>query len=179
MATIKLQGLDQFAHVMYKLSYGAYHKHLLGVLTALGSRASLAAKGTLGSGYGIYGTWAPLAPSTIERKRAARQGLHNNPASILYAIGAMRASIGFKVNASQLSVTVGSNSPYAIYHELGTSRMPARPFLMPAALYAVRKSLPDIEKCTAFGIMGIGGTGIGHFSDSRYGSVQLGNFAEY
>lgn len=48
--------------------------------------------------------------------------------------GAMRDSINTKTNvtANGAEAIVGTNIEYAIYHELGTSRITAKPFLQPA-----------------------------------------------
>src|ERR1700730_1625510 len=69
-----------------------------------------------------YG-WPSLAPSTLAKKSADTPLLES---------GAMRASIEW--NASGNTGAVGSNSDIAVYQELGTSRIPPRPFLMGAAM---------------------------------------------
>ena len=47
--------------------------------------------------------------------------------------GRLRNSITNQVDMSEQAVYIGTNVEYAPYVELGTSRMPARPFLRPAA----------------------------------------------
>jgi phage gpG-like protein len=69
-----------------------------------------------------YG-WPSLAPSTLAKKSA------DTP---LLETGKMRASIEW--NASGNTGAVGSNSDVAVFQELGTSRIPPRPFLMGAAM---------------------------------------------
>lgn len=69
-----------------------------------------------------YG-WAPLAQSTIERKHTGD--------SPLLETGDLRNSIKYSV--SEHEFTVGSNSPKALWHELGTSRVPPRSFIGGAA----------------------------------------------
>jgi phage gpG-like protein len=69
-----------------------------------------------------YG-WPSLAPSTLAKKSADTPLLES---------GKMRASIEW--NASGNTGAVGSNSDIAVYQELGTSRIPPRPFLMGAAV---------------------------------------------
>lgn len=44
--------------------------------------------------------------------------------------GELRKTLSY--NATENAVQVGSPLKYAIYNELGTSRMPARPFIVPA-----------------------------------------------
>jgi phage gpG-like protein len=70
-----------------------------------------------------YG-WVDLKPETIARKMRG-----DTP---LLETGAMRASIQW--NASDNEGYVGSNSDIAVYQELGTSRIPPRPFLSGAAI---------------------------------------------
>lgn len=73
--------------------------------------------------------WAPLAPSTIERKG------HD---TILVDTGKLRASLtassagGDAIretfdNGNQAGITFGTSVEYAGYHMSGASRMPARP----------------------------------------------------
>lgn len=47
--------------------------------------------------------------------------------------GRLRNSITNAVETSEHSVYIGSNVEYAVFVELGTSRMKARPYLKPAA----------------------------------------------
>lgn len=72
------------------------------------------------AGVDPYGEpWAPLAPSTLERKRGP---------GILDETGAMRESIEVSPMAGAgIKVTVGTD--YAQFHQTGTSRMPARKIL--------------------------------------------------
>lgn len=68
--------------------------------------------------------WAPLRPSTIARKG------HNR---ILFETGALMTSLVSlggpgNINATtERSLLFGTDIPYAIFHDQGTSRMPARP----------------------------------------------------
>lgn len=65
------------------------------------------------------GPWAPLAPSTIRRKG------HDK---ILYDTGRLRDSISIG-EVTPSSATVGTDAPYAPYHQFGTKKMVARPFI--------------------------------------------------
>ena len=69
-----------------------------------------------------YG-WPSLAASTIEHKK------HGD--TPLLETGDLRNSIKYSV--SEHEFTVGSNSPKALWHELGTSRIPPRSFIGGAA----------------------------------------------
>ncbi len=67
---------------------------------------------------GPAGAWAPLQPSTLARKRGRK---------ILTETGTLRGSVAMDVGAG--SVEVGTNVPYGKYHQFGTRRMVARPWL--------------------------------------------------
>jgi hypothetical protein len=76
--------------------------------------------------------WPPLTPETIA-DRVHRGFAPNQP---LLRTGELRDSIEWTVqgHGSQVEGEVGSNDPRAVYHELGTSRIPPRPFLVPSAI---------------------------------------------
>lgn len=74
--------------------------------------------------------WPPLGPAAV-----AKHG--DTP---LLDTGALKDSIEHQVHGSE--AWVGTNVPYAIFQELGTSRIPPRPF-MGGALNAKG---PEIEK---------------------------------
>lgn len=67
--------------------------------------------------------WAPWATSTLlsKTKRGTLSG------GLLNETGALANSIKTQVASRQ--VTVGSDSPYGMFLQEGTSRMPARPFI--------------------------------------------------
>jgi len=76
--------------------------------------------------------WEPLTPSTIRRRR---QGEGTGAPKPLRDTNVLMVSIGrpskdgiFEVGNKE--VTVGTNVPYARYHQFGTRHMPARPFMM-------------------------------------------------
>lgn len=75
---------------------------------------------------GPFAAWADLAESTEAEK--ARNGY---PAGApLEATGEMRDSIEHKT--SGLETIIGSKDPKLVYHEFGTSRIPARSVMGPA-----------------------------------------------
>lgn len=84
--------------------------------------------------------WAPLADSTLREKAAAGYAIPNP----LLRTGEMRDSIVGEADASGTGAegAVGASDPKAIWHELGTSRMPPRPFLS----LAMMNMLPTAEK---------------------------------
>jgi phage gpG-like protein len=77
---------------------------------------------------GPFAAWAPLAAST-QQDRVAKGFTPNDP---LLRTGALRDSIGRKVG--QREAVVGSDSPIAVYQELGTRTIPPRSFLGGAAV---------------------------------------------
>jgi hypothetical protein len=72
--------------------------------------------------------WPALAESTLKDK--ATHGF-KTPAPLLRT-GELRDSIEYIVDGNQGAV--GSDSPIAVYQELGTSRIPPRSFLVSAAI---------------------------------------------
>lgn len=77
--------------------------------------------------------WKPLAASTIEQKRRLGFAGQVSATDPLLRTGALRDSI--KVEHEGLEMAVGSALKEAAYQEVGTSRVPPRPYL---ALAAVR-----------------------------------------
>jgi len=79
-----------------------------------------------------YG-WPQLAPSTQARR--AQAGF--SPNEPLLVTHELRDSIHHQVNGTvtRMEVDIGSDNPKAIWHELGTSHHPPRPFLMPALVH--------------------------------------------
>jgi hypothetical protein len=72
--------------------------------------------------------WAPLAESTIADKQH-----HGFPTpKPLLRTGELRDSIEYTVHG--LQGAVGSDSPIAVFQELGTSRIPPRSFLVSSAI---------------------------------------------
>ena len=76
--------------------------------------------------------WSPLADTTIADK--ARKG-YATPAPLLRT-GELKDSIKGEAESVPGGVrgVVGTDDPTAIWHEMGTSKMPARPFLGPAMM---------------------------------------------
>jgi hypothetical protein len=74
--------------------------------------------------------WPALAPATIA-DRVKKGFAANEP---LLRTGELRDSIQWTTSASGLEGCVGSNSPIAVYQELGTSKIPPRSFLVSSAI---------------------------------------------
>ncbi len=77
--------------------------------------------------------FAPLAQSTLRRKRSGR---------ILQETGTMVNSISSKARGNR-AVVGPDGVKYAVYHQFGTSKMPARPFVGVAARHE-----PGLKKIT-------------------------------
>jgi phage gpG-like protein len=84
--------------------------------------------------------WPALSPATLA---------HKMQSGMLLETGAMRASIEW--NSSGNEGHVGSNSDIAVYQELGTARIPPRPFLSGAANAMEEK----IHKMAAKAVMAV------------------------
>lgn len=79
-------------------------------------------------GGGSGARWAPLSPAYATWKAARFPG-----AGILVRSGALKASLAGPDSPLSVfrpgptSLEIGTSVPYAMYHQLGTSRMPQRP----------------------------------------------------
>jgi HK97 gp10 family phage protein len=143
-------------------SLGDMAAHLLAASTAealalqQGLRAAAVevektAKGEIGTyqkAVGPFPEWAPLADSTEDRK--ARMGYPAD--SPLLATGEMQESITHEVEG--LVAVVGTPDQKALYHELGTARMPPRPVLGPALMHNQERIEKLIGEAAVAGILG-------------------------
>jgi phage virion morphogenesis protein len=115
--TIQGQGFSQFDDLARKL------KSLDRPLGEVGAFLERKAKLRFASETAPDGRkWAALRPSTIAQKK--RLGKSSR---ILTRDGGMVASIAFRVSGN--AVTVKPSVDYAIFHQTGTSKIPARPFM--------------------------------------------------
>ena len=78
-----------------------------------------------------YSGWPALADSTVARKSALGQTGRKSATDPLLATGELLHSVHHEVDGHK--VIVGTPDPVGVFHEFGTSRMPPRPFLAPAA----------------------------------------------
>jgi hypothetical protein len=79
--------------------------------------------------------WQALAPSTIAEKEALGYTGQVSATDPLLRTGEMRDSI--KVEVEGLEMAVGSHDKVAADQEIGTSRIPPRPFLALAAMRSI------------------------------------------
>jgi phage gpG-like protein len=111
--------IDQFVGVLGRIAIMEAVEH-----AALEQAAAVvedAAKHAIGT---YEFNWPPLAPSTLARKAA------DTP---LLETGELRSSIEHNVDGR--TAHIGSNNPKAVWHELGTARIPPRSFLVQAAIH--------------------------------------------
>jgi hypothetical protein len=102
------------------------------------------AKGLIGH---PHSWWPPLAPETLKRKDGVN--------TALLETGEMRDSIEHTVVDHEHGY-VGSNNDKAVWHELGTSRVPPRSFLGAAAALegpAVAKMAGEVMSATIGGAL--------------------------
>lgn len=100
--------------------------------------------GTYQDGIGGFPAWAPLAESTEAEK--ARLGYPSD--APLLRTGDMRDGISHQVEG--LEALIGSPDQTMVWHELGTSKMPPRPVMGPAAL----RNKAKIEQILGMAIVG-------------------------
>jgi hypothetical protein len=75
--------------------------------------------------------WPQLAESTQSDRE--REGYPANEP--LLRTGALRDSISYTIDKPGVEATVGSTSEIALWQELGTPKIPPRPFLLPSVFY--------------------------------------------
>ena len=97
---------------------------------------------------GPFPAWAELADSTEQDKAA-----HGYPVDApLLRSGEMRDTITHEVHG--LEAVIGSTDPKMVYHEFGTSKMPPRPVMGPAAFRNKDFVLKVIGKAVMSGLVG-------------------------
>jgi phage gpG-like protein len=109
------------------------------------------AKGKLGNyqdDNGMHPAWAELADST-KADRVNKGFSENDP---LLRTGGLRDSITHETRG--LTAVIGTDSDVAVYQELGTAKIPPRPFLG-AALYEELDAIKErLGHATVYGIVG-------------------------
>jgi phage gpG-like protein len=106
--------------------------------------------GTYQQAIGPFAAWSPLAESTV----ADRTAKGYTPDEPLFRDGTMRNSIGKDV--SGLEAVIGSTSDIAVYQELGTDKIPPRPFLGPAVLHNEELIKRILGRAFVVGLLGKG-----------------------
>lgn len=117
----------------------AAHKALEKGLDKAADHIERAAKGKIGEyqgANGMHDAWPEQADSTKEDR--VRKGFTENDP--LLRTGALRDSISHETHG--LEAAIGSTSDIAVYQELGTDKIPPRPFLGAAAY----ESIDEVKK---------------------------------
>lgn len=99
---------------------------------------------------GPFPEWPELAEST----QAERERLGYTPNDPLLRTGDLRDSI--KREVGNLEAVIGSESDIAAYQEFGTDKIPARPFMGPAAFHNKNKIAAVLGAATVSGMFGGG-----------------------
>lgn len=100
---------------------------------------------------GPFPAWAELADST-KADRVAGGFTENDP--LLRDGKLLRDSIEHETSLAELETVIGSKEPVMLYQEVGTSRMPPRPVLGPAALRHIKAIQTLIAGAVLAGFVG-------------------------
>ena len=124
------ENMGQFAAELVAIEVG-FHMQLARGLEKIGSIVEKTAKDEFGvyqEAIGPFPRWEELADST-KQDRVSKGFTENDP---LLRSGALRDTVGHQTDADKLETVIGSTSDIAVYQELGTEKIPPRPFLGPA-----------------------------------------------
>ena len=116
MITFAMQGFEHATLRVSRLAQLAPDQ----LLTVLGNQVRSQTLRHFEQETGPAGKWAGLRPSTVRRKRGGQR-------QILSDTGRLRGSISAVIGAHE--VEVGTNVFYGKFHQYGTRKMVARPFL--------------------------------------------------
>ena len=145
-----------------------------GLTAALGDLRKIPAAARAGCKAGIVNAVEFIATETRNFISKGGEGWaplkEGGPATLNRTGGLLGSIMAIPGGGMSASVVVGA--PYAVYHEMGTGRMPARPFLWPT----VAKCMPEAAAIVkAAVIASIGGIG---FAGSRGGINRVLTLAE-
>ena len=143
---IEMFSLEEMAAIL--LSAAALEHEMHHTMKKVGELVEKEAKAAIGT---YKFKWPELAESTQEDR--SRQGFPANEP--LLRTGELRDSIGHRAEGA--SVSIGSNNDKAVWQELGTARIPPRPFLQGAALEKKDEILNMIGEDYVKRLMGSGG----------------------
>lgn len=74
--------------------------------------------------------WAPLAPSTLRRRRARSSPILQSSGALLRSLS-LAGAAGHVERLEDQSLAIGTSVPYALFHQTGTRRgLPARPIIV-------------------------------------------------
>jgi phage gpG-like protein len=128
---LEFASLGAFQNHVTQTMIPAVHSHLGRGLEAAAELIQNTARAKLGhyqSSVEHFPAWPELADYT-KADRVAKGFTENDP---LLRTGALRDSIGHEVHGFE--AVIGSTSDVAVFQELGTNKIPPRPFLGPAVV---------------------------------------------
>jgi phage gpG-like protein len=128
---LEFASLGAFQNHVTQTMIPAVNTHLRHGLEAVAERIEHTAREKFGHyqpEVGPFEAWQELAEFT-KQDRVAKGFAENDP---LLRTGELRDSIGRAVRGFE--AVIGSTSDISVYQELGTNRMPPRPFLGPAVI---------------------------------------------
>lgn len=143
--------MAQFAQHLVMLSAGGFALALHEGMNAVGALVEERAREEFGvyqPAVGPFQAWPELAQATKDDRM--RQGYSENDP--LLRSGKLRGTISHE--SAGLEVAVGSTSDLMVYHEFGTSKMPARPVLGTAAFSSKDKIMEILGKAAVIGLAG-------------------------
>ena len=147
----EFKSLGEFAQYLATREFTLHEALHLG-LEVVAKKIEKTAKDEIGvyqPAVGPFPAWSPLAESTME-DRAAKGYPENEP---LLRDGKLRDSITHEVEGHE--AMIGSDSDIAVYQELGTGRIPPRPFLGSAVVHDEKFMLGTLGEAA---VAAIGGT---------------------
>ncbi len=112
--TVAITGLDRATVAIQHITMWEFDE----LLTILGKLILAQTERHFEDEAGPTGAWAPWRPSTASRRKGGQ---------ILTETGQLRGS--FSMKTGLLDVEVGTNVPYGKFHQWGTKKMVARPFV--------------------------------------------------
>src|SRR5438309_2149439 len=89
-------------------------------------RATFALIFASGGSYGGVGSWEQLSPATIARKSGYSYRILVDEGTLEESLVDPSSAWGYARQVDDTSLAVGTNVPYAEFHQFGTINMPAR-----------------------------------------------------
>jgi HK97 gp10 family phage protein len=143
--------MAKFAEHLVMMSAGGFALAMHSSMSAIGALVEARAKEEIGEyqpAVGPFQAWPELAQATKDDR--VRQGYSENDP--LLRTGELRDSVSHE--SAGLEVAIGSTSDVMVYHEFGTSKMPARPVLGTAAFSSKDKIMEILGAAAVIGLSG-------------------------
>lgn len=158
-----MKSFGDAAKLFGQAAIGGYKIGLAPALDEIGRQVQGEVKREIGNyqpAIGPFPATAPLSQATLDSKAKKGQGA-GHPDTPLYATGQFAADINYESDLNTLSVTIGTNTEYIKYTELGSGSMPPRPVFGPSCLRVMPHMLPMLAKSAFAGILGGVWSGLG------------------